>query len=134
MRFPTHRLSLPPLIAVALLAQAGVSIAQGVATERKGVNGVVIASVNLSGVNIDRVLRMRKVTIEPGGMLALHSHADRPSVSYVLKGVLVETFEDDTEPHELVMGQAYETHGARRHSLKNSGAESAIFLEVDLLK
>lgn len=134
MRSQKHHPFILALMTLAFLTYADVSIGQGTATERKGVSGEVIASVNLAGLNIDRALRMRKVTIEPGGLLLIHSHADRPSVSYVLKGALIETFEDGSEPHELVTGQAYETHGTRRHALKNAGAESAVFLEVDLPK
>ena len=33
-----------------------------------------------------RPLRMRKVTIQPGGALALHSHANRPAVDTCWKG------------------------------------------------
>ena len=29
---------------------------------------------------------MRKITLQPGGSLALHTHKDRPAVSYMLEG------------------------------------------------
>lgn len=79
-----------------------------------------------------RSLRMRQVTIDPGGLLPLHSHAERPSVSYVLRGTVTETFEDTGESRRLSAGQSYETHGARRHALQNLEQEPAVFIEVDL--
>ena len=33
-----------------------------------------------------RQLRMRMLTIEPGGYIGVHSHADRPAVVYCLQG------------------------------------------------
>src|SRR6185437_3434243 len=33
-----------------------------------------------------RQLRMRMLTIEPGGYIGIHSHKDRPAVVYVMQG------------------------------------------------
>jgi quercetin dioxygenase-like cupin family protein len=35
-------------------------------------------------------LRIRRITVEPGGFVPLHYHNDRPSVDYVIEGELVE--------------------------------------------
>ncbi len=43
-----------------------------------------------------RQLRMRLITIEPGGHNAIHSHADRPVVVYFLQGTDTVTFGDGT--------------------------------------
>jgi hypothetical protein len=48
-----------------------------------GVTDIVIASIDVSKApfNIDgRNFRMRKLTVEPGGIVPWHSHADRPAI------------------------------------------------------
>jgi quercetin dioxygenase-like cupin family protein len=35
-------------------------------------------------------LRIRRITVEPGGFVPLHYHNDRPSVDYIIEGELVE--------------------------------------------
>ena len=43
-----------------------------------------------------RPLRMRKVTLQPGGVLGLHNHVDRPAVTYLLQGQM--TYHQDGKP------------------------------------
>jgi hypothetical protein len=58
-------------------------------TENKGMKAPLVASLDL-GQEIDdmqgRQLRMRVITLEPGGVIAVHPHKDRPSVVYLLQG------------------------------------------------
>ena len=35
-------------------------------------------------------LRLRTLTIEPGGVAGVHSHKDRPAFAYILEGTLTE--------------------------------------------
>src|SRR5215467_476857 len=37
-----------------------------------------------------RQLRMRRITIEPGGQFALHDHRDRPGLFYIQEGAITE--------------------------------------------
>ncbi len=122
-------------LACALSFVSAPTAAQTADGQRVGVNGKVLESIPLANTldgGAARSLRMRQVTIDPGGLLPLHSHADRPSVSYVLRGTVTETFEDTGESRRLSAGQSYETHGARRHALQNLEQEPAVFIEVDL--
>lgn len=122
-------------LACALSLVSAPAAAQSADAQRVGVNGKVLESIPLANLldgGAARSLRMRQVTIDPGGLLPLHSHADRPSVSYVLRGTVTETFEDTGESRPLSAGQSYETHGARRHALQNLEQEPAVFIEVDL--
>ena len=53
-----------------------------------GVTDTVIAMIDVEqeqGID-DRKFRMRKLTIEPGGIVPWHSHGDRPAIIYVVKG------------------------------------------------
>lgn len=59
-----------------------------------GVTDTVIASIDVSKApfNIDgRNFRMRKLTIEPGGIVPWHSHNERPAQIYIVKGEIVDT-------------------------------------------
>jgi len=62
-------------------------------TENKGVKVGTTAAIDL-GPEIDgmqgRQLRMRIVTVEPDGVVGLHSHKDRPDAVYILQGTLIE--------------------------------------------
>jgi len=62
------------------------------APETKGVTVKLLATVDL-GPEIEgmagRQLRMRMVTIEPGGVFGpIHDHRDRPGTVYVLQGTI----------------------------------------------
>src|SRR5512141_1283134 len=64
------------------------------AHQTKGVTSEVLATVELGG-EIEglegRQLRMRLVTIEPGGVFGpIHDHAGRPGLVYVLQGTITD--------------------------------------------
>ena len=64
------------------------------APETKGVTAELLATVDL-GPEIEgmagRQLRMRMVTIEPGGVFGpIHDHKDRPGIVYVLQGTITD--------------------------------------------
>jgi len=58
-----------------------------------GVIAKVIASIDVADTpfNIkDRLFRLRRMTVEPGGIVAWHSHADRPAIIYIIEGEINE--------------------------------------------
>ena len=62
--------------------------------ETKGVTTEVLGTVDL-GPEIEgmagRQLRMRMVTIEPGGVFGpVHDHIDRPGIVYILQGTITD--------------------------------------------
>ena len=64
------------------------------AHETKGVTVNQLVAIDL-GPEIDgmtgRQLRMRMVTIEPGGVIGpFHNHIDRPGVVYILQGTITD--------------------------------------------
>jgi quercetin dioxygenase-like cupin family protein len=64
------------------------------APETKGVAVKLLATVDL-GPEIEgmagRHLRMRMVTIEPGGVFGpIHDHKDRPGIVYMLQGTITD--------------------------------------------
>jgi quercetin dioxygenase-like cupin family protein len=102
-------------------------------TDSVGVAARLVGAVPLAG-EIDgvegRQLRMRIVTLAPGGVFALHNHKDRPSVEFVLKGSATEFRGDvrkDYREGDSVMADRNTTHWWR-----NDGKEPAIFVAVDV--
>src|SRR5689334_20243617 len=82
-------------IAVGILL-LGASLAQGQSTAPPGtINATfeTLANVEL-GKEIPgmdgRALRMRFATVQPGGIIGLHSHKDRPAVVYMLQGTMTQ--------------------------------------------
>src|SRR5512135_1121329 len=76
----------------ALATRVG-SAQQTAPTENKGLTITPITALDL-GPEIPgmqgRQLRLRMLTFEPGGVVAVHIHKDRPGAVYVLKGTVTE--------------------------------------------
>ena len=120
-----------------LLAGPGSVIGQQAPpTENKGVTAGKSAVLDL-GPEIDgmqgRQLRMQIVTVEPGGVVRLHSHKDRPDAVYILQGTLTEYREGGFiwERPEGTMSTAGKdvTHWA-----ENKGTRPVVFIAVDIFK
>jgi quercetin dioxygenase-like cupin family protein len=59
----------------------------------KGVSDKVIGSIDLakkSPVFAGQLFRMRRLVIEPGGIVPWHSHAVRPALIYIIEGAMTE--------------------------------------------
>jgi quercetin dioxygenase-like cupin family protein len=101
--------------------------------ENLGVAAKIIGTVPLTG-EIDSVqgrqLRMRVVTLAPGGVFAQHSHKDRPSVEFVLKGSATE-FRGDAKK-EYREGDSVLADKNTLHWWRNDGKEPAVFVAVDV--
>jgi quercetin dioxygenase-like cupin family protein len=121
---------------------AGKAVADGQgqkpgATKPAGVSDKVIGSIDLANEPIglkDRKFRLRKLVIEPGGVVPWHSHGERPAIIYVVEGTVVEYASTCAVPIEHKAGDsAPETH-ATSHWWKNTGKTKAVLLSADLLK
>ena len=102
-------------------------------TESKGVAAKVIGSLPLApefDAIEGRQLRMRVVTLAPGGVFAVHNHKDRPSVEYVLKGKATEFKGDATKAY--AEGDAVLADKNTTHWWRNDSQEPTIFVAVDV--
>jgi len=80
-----------------------------------------------------RPLRMRKVTLQPGGALSLHNHVDRPAVTYLLQGEV--TYHQDGKPDQVVKpGGGFAEGRATTHWAENTGKTPAVWIAVDIPK
>ena len=104
--------------------------------ENKGMKAESLASLDL-GSEIEgmqgRQLRMRILTLEPGGVLAIHSHKDRPSVARVLQGTWTELREGGlVKDHQE--GESWAEGKETVHWAENRGTKPAVLLVVDVFK
>ncbi|WP_066650878.1 MULTISPECIES: cupin domain-containing protein [Sphingomonas] len=72
--------------------KAGTNPLTGAPTAPKAVTDTVIGSVDLGAeINVaDRQLRTRRLVVQPGGIVPLHSHKDRPALIYTVSGQITE--------------------------------------------
>ena len=80
-----------------------------------------------------RPLRMRRITVQPGGALALHDHVDRPAVTYMLQGEM--TYHQQGKPDVVVRaGGGFAEGRATMHWGENTGKVPAVWIAVDIPK
>jgi quercetin dioxygenase-like cupin family protein len=102
-----------------------------------GVTDTVIAMIDVAKEPAkidDRKFRMRKLTIEPGGIVPWHSHADRPAIIYVIEGTIHEYASDCAGPIVHKAGDVVAESGDKSHWWKNLDDETVVLLSADLLK
>ena len=80
-----------------------------------------------------RQLRLRIVTIERGGVVAVHTHDGRPGVAYILQGTLTEHREGSgvIERHE---GESWAEGKDTTHWAENTRDGAVVVLAVDVFK
>jgi quercetin dioxygenase-like cupin family protein len=101
----------------------------------KDVTDTVLASIDLSKEMIaapDRQFRMRKLEIQPGGIVPWHSHADRPALIYVVQGEVTEYASVCADPI-LHKGGDVSVDAGRSHWWKNTGKEKVVLISADIL-
>jgi quercetin dioxygenase-like cupin family protein len=75
-----------------------------------------------------RELRMRQVTLQPGGRVPAHSHQGRPSIMYVLSGEATEHSSRCRVPVLHKAGDTIREGGDFQHWWQNTGKEPTILI------
>jgi len=91
-----------------------------------GVVDTELASVDLSKENVkldQRRLRLRHMTIAPGGIVPLHSHEDRPALIMVNSGEIYENSSKCLVPILHKAGDVAREYLGTKHWWKNSGSQ-----------
>ena len=106
------------------------------APETRGVTVELLATVDL-GPEIEgmagRQLRMRKVTIAPGGVFGpVHDHKDRPVTVFILQGTITDHRNGRATDYGPGVGWP-EDHNTT-HWLENRGTVTAVEISVDIIK
>ncbi|MGE5227592.1 MAG: cupin domain-containing protein [Planctomycetaceae bacterium] len=107
-----------------------------VAPETRGIEVKELATIDLAG-EIEGMaghrLRMRMVTIEPGGVFGpLHDHRGRPGIVYILQGTITD--HRDGVATEYGPGVGWPEDRNTLHWLENSGTVPAVEISVDIVR
>ncbi len=107
-----------------------------VAPETRGVAVELLATVDL-GPEIHgmegRQLRMRMVTMEPGGVFGpVHDHVGRPGIVYVLQGAITDHRDGTATDYGPGVGWPEDRNTV--HWLENRGAVPAVEISVDVVR
>ena len=139
MKHSTFRhIAVATALALAGLAHAGQCPADklaandlpGAATAPVGVVDTELASIDLAKENVkldQRRLRLRHMTIAPGGIVPMHSHVDRPALIMVNSGEIYEYNSKCSVPILHKAGDVAREFMGTKHWWKNTGT-----VQVDL--
>ena len=105
------------------------------APQTNGVTVMLLATLDL-GPEIEglagRQLRMRMVTIDPGGVFGpVHDHVGRPGIVYVLQGTITD--HRNGVATDYGPGVGWPEDRQTMHWLENRGAEAAVEISVDIV-
>ena len=106
----------------------------GAPTMPKDVTDTVIGAVDLTQhINVDgRSLRLRRLVLQPGGIVPLHSHADRPALIITLSGEVTEYRSNCLKPMVVKAGEVSRETADVAHWWKNTGKTEAVLLSADI--
>jgi quercetin dioxygenase-like cupin family protein len=105
--------------------KVGANALPGAATAPVGVVDTELASIDLAQENVklaQRRLRLRHMTIAPGGIVPFHSHEDRPALIMVNAGEIYEYSNKCTVPILHKAGEVSREFLGTKHWWKNSGS------------
>jgi len=110
--------------------------AEQVAPGTSGVTVKLLAALDL-GPEIEgmagRLLRMRLVTMEPGGIFGpLHDHVDRPGMVYILEGTITDHRNGVATDYGPGVGWPEDRNTT--HWLENRGTIPAVEVSVDIVR
>jgi quercetin dioxygenase-like cupin family protein len=102
----------------------------------KGVTVELLAALDL-GPEIEgmegRQLRMRMVTMEPGGVFGpIHDHKGRPGMVYILRGTITDHRNGSTKDYGP--GAGWPEDKDTTHWLENRGTAPAVEISVDITR
>ena len=114
----------------------GVNTLPNAPTAPVGVTEQELSSVDLSKENVrldDRRLRFRAMQIQPGGIVPLHSHADRPALIMVNTGTIYENSSKCLVPIQHKAGDISREFLGTKHWWKNEGSTVVTLTIADIV-
>ena len=140
--------SLAAVVAVLSLASVSVAAAGECPAGQNGVDvtapgpmmpsnvtDTVISSIDLgNGYQIPgRQFRMRRLVIQPGGVVPWHSHGERPAIIYVVSGSVTEYRSTCAVAITHQAGEVVSETGQTSHWWRNNGKQPTVLLSSDIL-
>lgn len=114
--------------------QMGANPLTGAATMPKDVTDTVLSTVDLGPeINVSgRSLRVRKLVLQPGGIVPTHSHVDRPALIMTASGTVTEYRSSCLVPIVHQAGDVAREAGGISHWWKNTGKTVAVLYSSDV--
>jgi quercetin dioxygenase-like cupin family protein len=104
------------------------------ATMPKAVTDTVLSTVDLgSEISVPgRSLRLRKLVLQPGGIVPMHSHADRPALIMTASSTVTEYVSNCLVPIVHKAGDVSTESGGISHWWKNTGKTPVVLYASDV--
>lgn len=106
-----------------------------VTTPASGVTDNVLATLDLANEAPKlkgSEMRVRKLVIQPGGVVPWHSHADRPALIYIVEGEILEYASNCVDPILHKAGEVSREHHGIAHWWKNVSNKPVTLLSFDI--
>ena len=103
--------------------------------EGKGVTDTVLASLDLGQEKVrlrGHQLRLRRLVVQPGGEVPVHSHENRPALIYIESGEMTEFKNTCAVPILHRAGEATPEDHRVVHWWRNTGRVPAVVLSADV--
>ena len=116
--------------------QQKANVRAAVDTPAKGVTDTTLGAIDLANETIganERQLRLRKLTIEPGGIVPWHSHGDRPAIIYIAEGEIAEYASNCSVPIVHKAGDIRPETSGTAHWWQNLGNKTVVLFVGDVL-
>lgn len=124
------------IVPTTLVVLAGLAVAADAPKDNKGFSASKATTIDLGSEfpgTAGLQLRLRMLTIQPGGHIGLHNHKERPSVVYFMQGTDTVTREDGSSK-TFHAGDTTAEPGTTVHWHRNDGSDAVILVIGDVLK
>ena len=101
----------------------------------KEVSDTVLSAIDLAkepAAVKDRMLRLRRLVVQPGGVVPWHEHSNRPAIIYIIQGEITEYSSTCAVPIVHRAGESTAEMHATSHWWKNTGKQTVTLLSADL--
>ena len=101
-----------------------------------GVTDEVLSAIDLTPKGDawkGNMLRLRKLVVQPGGVVPWHEHSARPANIVIIEGSITEYRSDCKVPIEHKAGDAIPEFGDVAHWWKNNGGVPTVLYSADIL-
>jgi quercetin dioxygenase-like cupin family protein len=130
----TMFIAVPALAGTCPAGEAVANPLPGAQTMPAGVTDDLVGSVDLQSELAfdDHDLRLRRLVVQPGGVVPLHSHAGRPALITVVSGNITEYSSKCRVGIDHAAGEVASESGGVSHWWKNNGTVPAVLLSADV--
>lgn len=101
----------------------------------KSVTDTVLTRIDLVNEPVmlkDHALRLRRLIVQPGGIVPWHSHTDRPAIIYIISGTITEYRSTCAAPIAHKAGESTAEVKGTSHWWKNTGKKTVVLLSADV--